>query len=275
MRNPSPGSCLGGSGRPGEATVPTGEALIVTIRRTPAARIAVMIAWMPGAAIPASALLCGPRADSTASAPAIADSRRCGYGLARSTATIRAGRPAGTSWGSLAGLRATAVTSWPAARAWLRSWRPTPPVAAMMASFMVSSLVEQVSGPRGRPAPGAPAGCAGMGSGWRSAGCIGEDHRPVLQPPLAGEPEVEPGGVHVLEQPPPCAGHDGPDPEVELVDQVVSYERVVQAAGAVFDEVLARLVLQPGDRAGWVGPEQGGIPCRLGQRSGCDVLGHG
>src|SRR5690348_18437731 len=29
------------------------------------------------------------------------------------------------------------------------------------------------------------------------------------------------------------------------------------------------------DRAGWVGSEEGGIPCRLGQRSGCDVFGHG
>jgi hypothetical protein len=39
--------------------------------------------------------------------------------------------------------------------------------------------------------------------GLRSAGRIGEDHRPVLQPPLVGEPEVEPGGVHALEQPLP------------------------------------------------------------------------
>jgi hypothetical protein len=38
---------------------------------------------------------------------------------------------------------------------------------------------------------------------------------------------------------------------------------------------FAGLVLQPGDRAGWVGPEQGGSPCRLGQRPGGDVLGHG
>src|SRR6266699_617886 len=113
------------------------------------------------------------------------------------------------------------------------------------------------------------------GIGLRSAGRIGEDHRPVLQPPLAGEPEVEPGGVHVLEQPLPCAGYDGHDPEAELVDQVASHERVVEAAGAVLDEGLAGLVLQPGDRAGWVGPEEGGIPCRLGQRSRCDVLGHG
>lgn len=35
MNNPSPGSCRGGSGRPGEAWVPTGEALIATIRRGP------------------------------------------------------------------------------------------------------------------------------------------------------------------------------------------------------------------------------------------------
>jgi hypothetical protein len=56
------------------------------------------------------------------------------------------------------------------------------------------------------------------------------------------------------------AGHDGHDPEAELVDQVVSHERVVEAAGSVLDEVLAGLVFQPGDRAGRVGPEEGGIP---------------
>ncbi len=44
---------------------------------------------------------------------------------------------------------------------------------------------------------------------------------------------MEPGGVHVLEKPLSCAGHDGPDPEAELVDQVVSHERVVEAAGAL------------------------------------------
>ena len=30
-------------------------------------------------------------------------------------------------------------------------------------------------------------------------GDVGEDHGPVLQPPDVGEPEVEPGSVHVLE----------------------------------------------------------------------------
>src|SRR5215471_12413749 len=38
MTNPSPGSCLGGRGRRGEATVPTGAALTTTTRRAPAAR---------------------------------------------------------------------------------------------------------------------------------------------------------------------------------------------------------------------------------------------
>jgi len=64
------------------------------------------------------------------------------------------------------------------------------------------------------------------------------------QPPLVGEPEVEPAGAHVLEQPLPGAGHDGHDPEAELVDQVVPHERVVEAAGAVLDEVRAGLVPQ-------------------------------
>jgi hypothetical protein len=70
--------------------VPAGEALIATIRRTPVARMALVIARVPGAAIPASELLCGPSADSTASAPATADSSACGPGRARSTVTTRA-----------------------------------------------------------------------------------------------------------------------------------------------------------------------------------------
>jgi len=48
----------------------------------------------------------------------------------------------------------------------------------------------------------------------------------------------------------PCAGYDGHDPETELVDQVVSQEHVVEAAGAVLDEVLAGVTLaraQAGD----------------------------
>src|SRR4249920_313599 len=73
----------------------------------------------------------------------------------------------------------------------------------------------------GRSALGAPADCARLGGiGLRSAGRIGEDYRTVLQPLLVGELEVEAGGVHVLEQPLPCAGYDGHDPEAELVDQV-------------------------------------------------------
>ena len=84
---------------------------IAKIRRTPAARIASVIALVPGAAIPASELLCGPSADSTASAPATADSSTCGSGRARSAVMTRAAPAASTSGGSLAGLRATAVTS--------------------------------------------------------------------------------------------------------------------------------------------------------------------
>ena len=37
MKNPSPGSCLGGCGRPGEGTVEIGAALTTTMRRTPVA----------------------------------------------------------------------------------------------------------------------------------------------------------------------------------------------------------------------------------------------
>jgi|SRR5215471_12392548 len=59
--------------------------------------------------------------------------------LLRYYADERAGRAyrARPSWGRLAGLRATAVRSWPASWAWRSSCRPTPPVAAMIVSFMV------------------------------------------------------------------------------------------------------------------------------------------
>ena len=63
---------------------------------------------------------------------------------------------------------------------------------------------------------------ARLGIGLRSAGRMGEDHRTIRQPPVVGELEVEPGGVHVLEQQMPCAVYDGHDPEAELVDQVTS-----------------------------------------------------
>src|SRR5262249_38772029 len=116
-------------------------ALIATIRRTPAARIAVMIAAVPGAAIPASELLWGPSADSTASAPTIAVSKTCGPGLARSAVTTRAAPAARTSGGGLAGARGTAgVGGGPGFGAGRGLWGPPPPVAAMIVSFMMSSL---------------------------------------------------------------------------------------------------------------------------------------
>ena len=97
VTTPSPGSWLGGSGRPGEATVPTGAALTTTTRRTPVARIAWTMARVPREAIPASALDRGPRPDSTASAPATAGSSSSGPAAARSAVTAR------TSGGSVLG----------------------------------------------------------------------------------------------------------------------------------------------------------------------------
>ena len=69
MMNPSPGSYRGGVGRPGEGTVPIGAALTTTSRRTPRAFIAETMARVPGAVMPASARLRGPRHEITASAP--------------------------------------------------------------------------------------------------------------------------------------------------------------------------------------------------------------
>src|ERR671910_512589 len=89
VTSPSPGSWLGGSGRPGEATVPTGAALTTTTRRTPVACIAWTMARVPREAIPASALDRGPRPDSTASAPATAGTSSSGPAAARSAVTAR------------------------------------------------------------------------------------------------------------------------------------------------------------------------------------------
>src|SRR5215207_6799121 len=131
MRNPSPGSCLGGFGRPGEGTVEIGAALTTTMRRTPVACIAWTMARVPCDAVPVSDADRGPRPESTASAPATADSS-----TARSAVTIRTASP-----DSLFGFRTTAVTSWPAARACSRACRPIPPVAAKIVSFIGCSLL--------------------------------------------------------------------------------------------------------------------------------------
>src|SRR5262249_35435020 len=103
--NPSPGSYLGGCGRRGEATRPTGAALTTTMRRTPAACIAPAMARVPAVAIPYSAFDRAPSADRTASAPPTAFARAAGSAVATSAVT---GRPCG---GREAGFRATAVTS--------------------------------------------------------------------------------------------------------------------------------------------------------------------
>src|SRR3981189_1931285 len=133
-KNPSPGSCLGGFGRPGEGTVPIGAALTTTMRRTSVVRIAWMMARVPCQAIPASDADRGPRPEITASAPSTADSSAAGSGAARSAVTTRA------SPDSPFGLRTTAVTSWPAATACSRTCRPIPPVAAKIVSFICCSL---------------------------------------------------------------------------------------------------------------------------------------
>jgi hypothetical protein len=104
MKNPSPGSCLGGVERPGEGTVEIGAALMTTSRRTPVAFIAWMIARVPCEAIPLSEIDRGPKQESTASAPPTADSITAGSAATRSAATMRA--PSGSEFG----VRTTAVT---------------------------------------------------------------------------------------------------------------------------------------------------------------------
>src|SRR5919197_1186959 len=134
MTNPSPGSCLGGLGRPGEGTVPIGAALTTTMRRTPVACIAWTMARVPCSATPTSAFDPGPRAEGTASAPSTADSSAAGSAADRSARTTRAAPAC-----SLPGLRTTAVTWWPAATACSRACLPMPPVAAKMVSFICCS----------------------------------------------------------------------------------------------------------------------------------------
>src|SRR5215217_5628636 len=135
MKNPSPGSCFGGFGRPGEGTVPIGAALTTTMRRTSVACIAWTMARVPRQAIPASEFDLGPRPESTASAPATADSSAATSGVARSAVTVR------TCLDSFFGCRTTAVTSCPAATACSKACRPIPPVAAKIVSFICCTLV--------------------------------------------------------------------------------------------------------------------------------------
>jgi hypothetical protein len=52
MKKPSPGSYLGGRGRPGEGTVSTGAALTTRMRETPVAHIAFASARVPVATTP-------------------------------------------------------------------------------------------------------------------------------------------------------------------------------------------------------------------------------
>jgi len=111
--------------------VPIGAALTTMMRRAPAARMAWVMALVPLAATPASALVLGPSADSIAPAPATAGWRAAGSAEARSAAMARAAVAA-----RLCGFRATAVTSWPAAMACSSTCRPMPPVAAKIVSFI-------------------------------------------------------------------------------------------------------------------------------------------
>src|ERR687896_1064721 len=133
MKNPSPGSCFGGLGRPGDGTVPTGAALTTTMRRAAVACIARTMAPVPREAIPTSAIDRGPRQERTASAPSTANSSAAGSGAARSVST------ASTSNERRLGSRTTPVTSCPAARACWRTCPPIRPVAATIVSFMHGS----------------------------------------------------------------------------------------------------------------------------------------
>src|SRR5439155_7974341 len=105
MKNPSPGSCFGGFGRPGEEMVETGAALTTTTRRTLTAFIAWTMARVPCEVIPASEIDRGPRADSTASVPSIAESIATGSEAAKSDIIAR------ISGDGFLGLGTTAVTS--------------------------------------------------------------------------------------------------------------------------------------------------------------------
>src|ERR1039457_3324738 len=80
MKNPSPGSCVGGFGRAGEGTVPMGPALTTMMRRAPAVFIAAAMARVPWVATPASEFDVAPSPESTASAPSTADSSDVGEG---------------------------------------------------------------------------------------------------------------------------------------------------------------------------------------------------
>ena len=95
-----------------------------------------------------------------------------------------------------------------------------------------------------------------MRSAWR----VGEDYRPIVESLLVRELELKVRCVYAFEEPLSSAHDHGPDPETELVNEATSNECVVESAGAVFDEIFAGLVFQPGDRTGWIVSEEGGVP---------------
>jgi DNA-binding MarR family transcriptional regulator len=81
-------------------------------------------------------------------------------------ATVPTGAALTTPAGSVRGFRTTAVTSWPAARARSSRWRPIPPVAAKMVSFMDLKEVDlgclDTIARHGPLSPSALAGSAGL-----------------------------------------------------------------------------------------------------------------
>src|SRR5215204_1967797 len=181
MKNPSPGSCFGDFGRPGDGTVPIGAALTTTMRRTSVACIAWTIARVPCDAMPVSEVDRGPRPDSTASAPATADSSTAGSAAARSAVTIRTASP-----DSLFGSRTTAVTSWPAATACSRTCRPIPPVAAKIVSFIGCSLLFLFV-PEGGGVVGDPLGVGAGGAAEDPLHLAGDRRRLPDLPGISGQ----------------------------------------------------------------------------------------
>ncbi len=70
-----------------------------------------------------------------------------------------------------------------------------------------------------------------------------------------------------VDESPASSGEDGEDPEVELVEEVVSEERAVELARAELEQAVAGLLLERGDRLGGVALEDRRVPGGLVQRS--------
>jgi hypothetical protein len=103
---------------------------------------------------------------------------------------------------------------------------------------------------------------------------VGEDGHPRRHHGAAGEFEVHAPGA-VLEQAPARPEQDRGNQDPALVNEAVLQQALREALASVHDQVLAVLVLEPGDARRDVAADQVGVlPLQVRERGRRDVLGH-